>query len=56
MELCAGVSITSPVATLSLCEGGKGVRLASHVFLSQTLSLVQAPELDIEAAAFPVPP
>ena len=56
VELCAGISITSPVATLSLCEGGKGVRLASHVFLSQTLSLVQAPELDIEAAAFPIPP
>lgn len=46
----------SSCTALSLSVGRKGVRTTFHVFLSQSLSLVQAPELDAEAATFPVPP
>lgn len=46
----------SSCTALSLSVGRKGGGMTFHVFLSQSLSLVQAPELDAEAAAFPVPP
>lgn len=53
--VCWGLH-NQPSSCTELVWTAKGVRLASHIFLSQTLSLVQAPELDIEATAFPVPP